>query len=216
MKATLTTIASLHLHSSRTVTLWAVAAVLVAAAGGCRSSASERERLHAELSSASTNEASAGLSADAKAAPGAKSAKSAKGAKGKAADAEALPRPIEAGAFGSITGQLYPHDAEAVVHFYGRDDNEAASYAFSDPSSGSFTVPELPVDVYRVVVRPDNPSLEPRVLEDVVVPWGGEGDLGTIDLRPGGVQAEPVSEESEEFDFENGISADVFGGEPGE
>jgi hypothetical protein len=187
-----------------------VAAVLVAAAGGCRSSASERERLHAERSSASVNEASAGLST-----PGA-GAKSAKGAKGKAANAEALPRPIEAGAFGSITGQLYPHDAEAVVHFYGRDDHEAASYAFSDPSSGSFTVPELPVDIYRVVVRPDNPSLEPRVLEDVVVPWGGEGDLGTIDLRPGGEQADPVSEESEEFDFENGISADVFGGEPGE
>ena len=192
----------------------AIGAVLVAAAtGGCRSSDSERDRLHAELrSSQATLEARTGLAADAKAAPGAKGAKGAKSAKGKAND-EAVPRPIEAGAFGSITGQIFPVDAEAVVHFYGRDDKEAAGYAFSDPSSGSFTVPELPVDIYRVVVRPENPALEPRVLEDVVVPWGGEGDLGTIDLRPGGEQAAPVTEETEEFNFEDGISADVFGGE---
>jgi hypothetical protein len=211
MKATLTTNPRLHRVPLRALTVCAIAAMLVATAtGGCRSSASERDRLHAELrSSQATLEARAGLAADSKAAPGAKGAKSAKGK----ANGEALPRPIEAGAFGSITGQIYPVDAEAVVHFYGRDDKEAAGYAFSDPSSGSFTVPELPVDIYRVVVRPENPALEPRVLEDVVVPWGGEGDLGTIDLRPGGEQIDPVTEESEEFNFEDGISADVFGGE---
>jgi hypothetical protein len=214
MKATLTANPrSHHLIPLRTLTFWAVAAVLAATAiGGCRSSASERDRLHAELkSSVATLEARAGGPADTKAtARGRAGAKSAKGAKGAKPD-EAL-RPIEAGAFGSITGQIYPLDAEAVVHFYGRDD-EAAGYAFSDPSSGSFTVPELPVDIYRVVVRPEDPALEPRVLEDVVVPWGGEGDLGTIDLRPGGEQTAPAAEESDEFDFENGISADVFGSE---
>jgi hypothetical protein len=93
------------------------------------------------------------------------------------------PAIMEAGAFGSLSGQLVPADGGAVVHVYRRD-GSASKYAFADPHSGSFTLPELPVDVYRVVVRPENPALEARVIEDVVVPWGNEGDLGAIDLRP--------------------------------
>lgn len=112
-----------------------------------------------------------------------------------AADA-AIPQPMEAGAFGSVSGHLVPADGGAVVHFYKRD-GSAPKYAFADPNSGAFTVPELPVDVYRVVVRPENPALEPRVIDDVVVPWGDRNDMGAIDLRP----------EDERFPIEDGDTA---------
>ena len=107
------------------------------------------------------------------------------------------PQPVEAGAFGSVTGHLVPADGGAVVHFYKRD-GSAPKYAFADPQSGAFTVPELPVDVYRVVVRPENPALEPRVIDDVVVPWGDRKDIGAIDLRPEG---ERVVEEGDTASF---------------
>jgi hypothetical protein len=106
------------------------------------------------------------------------------------------PEVTEAGAFGSLSGHLVPADGGAVVHFYKRD-GSAPKYAFADPNSGAFTVPELPVDVYRVVVRPENPALEARVIEDVVVPWGDRKDMGAIDLRP----------EGERFPIEDGDTA---------
>jgi hypothetical protein len=106
------------------------------------------------------------------------------------------PQAMEAGAFGSLSGHLVPADGGAVVHFYQRD-GSAPKYAFADPNSGAFTVPELPVDVYRVVVRPENPALEARVIEDVVVPWGDRKDMGAIDLRP----------EGERFPIEDGDTA---------
>jgi hypothetical protein len=106
------------------------------------------------------------------------------------------PQAMEAGAFGSLSGHLVPADGGAVVHFYQRD-GSAPKYAFADPNSGAFTVPELPVDVYRVVVRPENPALEPRVIDDVVVPWGDRKDMGAIDLRP----------EGERFPIEDGDTA---------
>ena len=109
------------------------------------------------------------------------------------------PEAMEAGAFGSVTGHLVPADGGAVVHFYKRD-GSAPKYAFADPNSGAVTVPELPVDVYRVVVRPENPALEPRVIDDVVVPWGDRTDMGAIDLRP----------EDERYSVEDGDTA-AFG-----
>jgi hypothetical protein len=116
----------------------------------------------------------------------------------------------EAGAVGTLSGQLVPADGGAVVHFYGRD-GSASRYTFADPNSGNFTVPELPVDVYRVVVRPENPELEPRVIEDVVVPWGREEDMGAIDLRPAGEQASAEQASAEQASAEQSSAEDAAG-----
>jgi len=114
---------------------------------------------------------------------------------------ESVTQPVmEAGAFGSVSGHLVPADGGAVVHFYKRD-GSAPKYAFADPKSGAFSVPELPVDVYRVVVRPENPALEARVIDDVVVPWGDRNDMGAIDLRP----------EDERYPVEDGDTAAFSG-----
>jgi hypothetical protein len=139
-----------------------------------------------------------------------------RGAGGEGSERDQSAPLMEAGAFGSLSGQLVPADGGAVVQVYRRD-GSASKYAFADPNSGTFTVPELPVDVYRVVVRPENPALEPRVIEDVLVPWGNQEDLGAIDLRPeaererdvsGDYEGIPPASESEVFAEEGAVAGD--------